>query len=297
MCSIPPRRQATLALRIAGGLGPFAAARAAGIDESDVRDLLHVASFQEMVGSWTQILAMDPTARRQRLELLAQLVIEAKLADADFRTALLVQRAQARNRDIVASLARGFERQALRDRAAARPEPAPPPMLTSTPTSAPLPPVVAAVAEAEAARRLAKRPDPVDRMLWCKAGELRREMFDEQLLDHAGEAPAAGPVAVEPAAEPAPPAAAPAAAPAAGNRADRRRLAKLAKAGGHGRKPGRLDPGRLDPGLLARLRQKFAALPPSSLALMLERAPPDLAPYFTVLAREARQGKLWPKGP
>lgn len=117
MRSIPSRRQATLALRIAGGLGPFAAARAAGIDESDVRDLLHVASFQEMVGSWTQILAMDPAARRQRLELLA------------------------------------------------------------------------------------------------------------------------------------------------------------------------------------RLRQKFAALPPSSLALMLERAPPDLAPYFTVLAREARQGKLWPKGP
>lgn len=291
MHSIPPRRQATLALRIAGGLGPFAAARAAGIDESDVRDLLHVASFQEMVGSWAQILAMDPTARRQRLELLAQLVIEAKLAEADFRTALLVQRAQARNRDIVASLARGFERQALRDRAAARPEPAPPP--TPLPPPEPMPLAAAAVAEAEAARRLAKRPDPVDRMLWCKAGELRREMFDEQLLDHAGEAPAAGPVAVEPAAEPAPPAA----APAAGNRADRRRLAKLAKAGGHGRKPGRLDPHRLDPGLLARLRQKFAALPPSSLALMLERAPPDLAPYFAALAREARQGKLWPKGP
>lgn len=290
MFSIPPRQQATLARRIAGGLGPCAAARASGFDENDVRDLLHVASFQEMVGSWTQILALDPEARRRRLELLAQLVIEAKLAEADLRAALLVQRAQARNRDIVASLAKGFERLALRDRASARVEPARPPSFPqpSFPHPDPTPPVAAAVAEAETARRLANRPDPTDRVLWCKAGALHRGMFDEHLAHHAGEIPAAEPVAVEPAAEPAPPAG----PPAAGNRADRRRLAKLAKAGGHGRKPGCLDPG-----LLRRLRQKFAALPPSSLALMLDRAPPDLAPYFAALAKEARQGKLWPKGP
>jgi hypothetical protein len=28
-----------------------------------------------------------------------------------------------------------------------------------------------------------------------------------------------------------------------------------------------------------------------------ERAPPELAPYFAVLDREAREGKLWPQGP
>lgn len=289
MCSIPPRRQATLALRIAGGLGPCAAARGAGIDESDVRDLLHVASFKEMVGSWAQILAMDPTARRQRLELLAQLVIEAKLAEADFRTALLVQRAQARNRDIVASLANGFERLALRDRAS---KPVPPsgllPPPGPLPPPEPLPRVAAAVAEAETARRLAKRPDPEDRASWRKAGELRRQMFDEQLLHHADEPQADEPQAGEPAA--AAPAVPPVAPPPAANRAGRRRLARLAKAGSR-------KPGRLDPQLLRRLRQKFAGLPPASLAMMLERAPADLQPYFEALAREARQGKLWPKGP
>lgn len=31
--------------------------------------------------------------------------------------------------------------------------------------------------------------------------------------------------------------------------------------------------------------------------MMLERAPADLQPYFEALAREARQGKRWPKGP
>lgn len=70
----------------------------------------------------------------------------------------------------------------------------------------------------------------------------------------------------------------------------RRRLAKLAKAGDG-------KPSHLDPGLLHRLRRKCAALSPSSLAMMLRNAPPDLAPYFAALAKEARQGKLWPAAP
>lgn len=116
MHSIPSCQQATLARRIAGGLSPCAAGGGSGLAEEDVGDPLGIAFFQEMVGSWAQIRAMSPEARRQRLELLAQLVVEARLADADYRAALLVQREYARNRDIVTSLARGFERLARRDR-------------------------------------------------------------------------------------------------------------------------------------------------------------------------------------
>jgi hypothetical protein len=78
------------------------------------------------------------------------------------------------------------------------------------------------------------------------------------------------------------------------NREQRRRLRRLEKAG----RLGKPHPtAAVDDRVLRELRGKFAKLPPSSLRMMVERAPPELAPYFAVLDKEAKEGKLWPRAP
>jgi hypothetical protein len=231
------------------------------------------------------------------------MVIEEKLEAGCGRTAFFVQREYRRHRDPAATLAKGFSQLVELERAraerqerlaaAAPPEPAAAP---AGPT-----PLAATVAEAQSAARLRGAVDPVDAALWRQAGRLRQGMLDEQVLHHAVVRKAMlerllGPPSITDLG-PAPdePEIAPPEPPQKLNREQRRRLRKKLKAGRVEKvqRPG----GGLDQEYLGRLRQKFAKLPPSSLALMVERAPPDLAPYFAVLDREAKEGKLWPQGP
>jgi hypothetical protein len=143
-----------------------------------------------MVGSWAEILDMDPVARKRRLLLLARLVLEASLEAGDRRTALLVQREYRHGRDPVVNLATGFSAIVDRERAKAdrererlealeAAEPKAETELAPVPT-----PVAAAVAGAEAARKIPAAAHPDDRMMWRKAGRLRQQMFAEQVLHH-----------------------------------------------------------------------------------------------------------------
>jgi hypothetical protein len=191
MIAIPPRREVVLARRIATGLPVWAVARDANLPPEDLGALMWEPRFREMVGSWAEIIDMDPEARKRRLLMLARLVLEASLAAGDRRTALLVQREYRYGRDPVVNLAEGFshivdreqaradrQREALEAEEAARAQGAAAP--------APKPsPVEAAVVEAEVARRFPATAHPDDRAVWRKAGELRRQMFEEQVLHHA----------------------------------------------------------------------------------------------------------------
>jgi hypothetical protein len=186
MHTIPPRQRATLARRIAAGLPVWAAARGSNLPAEQVGELIWEPEFRELIGAWAEILDMDPEARKQRLLKLASMVIEEKLNAGCRRTAFFVQREYARRRDPAATLAKGFSQlvelerakaeraERLAEAAPAAAEPAPAP----TPTEA-------AVAEAEAARRIPATAHPDDRSMWRQAGELRREMLDEQVLHHA----------------------------------------------------------------------------------------------------------------
>ena len=141
--------------------------------------------FRDLVGAWSELFDLSPEARGQRLERLAYMVVERRLAMDCGRTAHFILRERRRRRDPVARLARGFaqlvDMEKVRvERHAAdvpAPEPAPVPAAPEPPT-----PVEAAVAEAEAAAKLRGRPHPDDAMLWRRAGVLRQDMLGEQVL-------------------------------------------------------------------------------------------------------------------
>jgi hypothetical protein len=313
MLAIPPRRHATLARRIACGLPVWAVARASHLPPEELGALMWEPRFREMVGSWAEIIDMDPEAQKRRLLLLAGLVLEASMAAGDERTALLVQREYRCRRDPVVNLAKGFAQIVEREQAKAERErerlqaegsaTAPEAAEAASVRSA----AETAVAGAEAARRIPAAPHPDDRALWRKAGQLRRQMFEEEVLHHSVVRKAmierllGPPVIAELPPEPEweeaeEPEASPPPEPRKLNREQRRRLKKLGKAG-RTAEPQRRPASALDHRVLRQLREKFARLPPSSLMMMVERAPPDLAPYFAVLDREAKEGKLWPQGP
>ena len=184
MHTIPPRQRATLARRLAAGLPPWAAARGSNLPAEEVGDLMGEAEFRELVGGWAEILDMAPEARKQRLERLAHMVVEQKLADGCPRTALLVQRSYARKRDPVVQLAKRFAQLCELDRARAE-------RLGETPPAAgpPRSPIRAAVGQAQAAAAMRAPVYPDDAALYRQAGALRREMFSEQVLFAAAAVP------------------------------------------------------------------------------------------------------------
>ncbi len=177
MHTIPPRQRATLARRIAAGFPLWAAARGSHLPAEEVGDLMGEAEFRELVGGWAEILDMEPEARRQRLERLAHMIVEQRLADGCHRTALMVRRSYARKRDPVVQLAKGLVQLCELDRVRAgrlgevseAPEP-------------PISPVQAAAAQAKAAAAMRGPVHPDDAVLYRQAGTLRREMFAEQVL-------------------------------------------------------------------------------------------------------------------
>ena len=227
MRSIQPRHRSAVARRIAAGLPLWAAARGSAIPAEDVSSLMGEESFRELIAAWTDIFELDDDARERRLLTLASMVIEERLEKGCWRTAHFVQHRHARRRKAREVLAKGFAQlieveKARLERFGRPDEPAP---ATSPPT-----PVHAAVAEADAARRLRAKPDPVDAASWRQAGTLRRQMLGEQILFAAAapkpvEAILARQAAAEPAPEPRPE---PPAAPKL-NRAQRRRQEKLGK--------------------------------------------------------------------
>jgi hypothetical protein len=75
MSTIPLRQRDILARLIALGRPVTDAARAAELTPEDVATLLDDASFRDLVASWNSILDASPEARRQRLSVLADIVI------------------------------------------------------------------------------------------------------------------------------------------------------------------------------------------------------------------------------
>ncbi len=180
MRSIPPRHRSAVARRIAAGLPLWAAARGSAIPAEQVSTLMGEPDFRELIAAWTDIFALDDEARERRLLTLASMIIEERLEKNCWRTAHFVQHRCARRQKPREVLAKGFAQ--LIDMEKARVE-----RLGRPPGTAPLPtppptPVHAVIAEAEAARRLRARPDPVDAASWRQAGTLRRQMLGEQVL-------------------------------------------------------------------------------------------------------------------
>ncbi|HMR34604.1 MAG TPA: hypothetical protein PKA13_13560 [Geminicoccaceae bacterium] len=176
MHTIPPRQRATLARRIAAGFPVWAAAKGSNLPAEDVGFLMGEHEFRELIGAWAEILDMEPEARKTRLERLAHMIIEQKIAEGCPRTAVLVQRTYARKRDPVVQLAKGFAQLCEMDRARAERFGEPP----ATPP--PLSPAQAAVEQARAAARMRPPAHPDDAAIWRQAGQLRRDMLGEQAL-------------------------------------------------------------------------------------------------------------------
>jgi hypothetical protein len=304
MRAIPPRRQATLARRIATGLPVWAAARGSDLPPEEVGALIWESAFREMIGAWAEILEMSPEARRKRLELLAHAVVEEALAERDLKTAHFVQREYRRRRDPVVSLAKGFSHIVERERAKAERET---PEAEAQPAPAPAPtPVEAAVAEAEAARRIPAAPHPDDRALWRQAGKLRHGMLDEQVLHHAVVRKAMierllGPPSVAdlpPEAEPRPEPilrSTPTPTRTAPSPTDQRAAEPVAAMSAE------------DRGVMDELREMFFDLPKERLAHLFSLPPEGMEHIYAALAAEAaaQGGRLyprprgggWPKGP
>ena len=193
MRTIPIRQRVTLARRIAAGLPVWAAAKGSNLPAEEVGDLMSEPEFRDLIGAWGEIFDLTPEARAERLERLAHMVVERRLAMDCGRTAHFVLRERHRRRDPVARLAKGFaqlvdmekvrvERHGAAPVAAPEPEPvaaAPEPVPAAPEPSTP---AGAAVAAADAAERLRGRPHPDDAMLWRRAGALRQDMLGEQVL-------------------------------------------------------------------------------------------------------------------
>jgi len=181
MRTIPPRQRATLARRIAAGLPVWAAAKGSNLPAEEVGELMGEPEFRDLIGAWADIFDLSPEARSLRLERLAHMVVERRLAQDCGRTANFILREAHRRRDPVARLAKGFhqlvEMEKVRaERHGTAPAAAPPAI------PEPQAPGQAAVAEAQAAEDIRPRPHPDDAMLWRRAGVLRQDMLHEQTL-------------------------------------------------------------------------------------------------------------------
>ncbi len=187
MRTIPPRQRVTLSRRIAAGLPVWAAARGSNLPAAEVGELMSEPEFRDLVGAWSELFDLSPEARSQRLERLAHMVIERRLAMDCGRTAHFILRERHRRRDPVVRLARGFAQLVDMEKARVErhgatvtaPEPGPAPVLA---VPEPSTPGEAAIAEAEAAAKLRGRVHPDDAMLWRRAGVLRQDMLGEQVL-------------------------------------------------------------------------------------------------------------------
>ena len=108
MRTIPPRQRLTLARRIAAGLPVWAAAKGSNLPAAEVGELMSEPEFRDLIGAWSELFYLSPEARGQRLERLAHMVIERRLAMDCGRTAHFILRERHRRRDPVARLAKGF---------------------------------------------------------------------------------------------------------------------------------------------------------------------------------------------
>jgi len=284
MRSIPPRHRSALARRIAAGLPLWAAARGSAIPAEQVSDLMGEPEFRELIGAWADIFELDDEARKRRLLTLAAMILEDRLEKGCDRTAWFVSRQYSRRHGPREALARGFAQ--LLDMEKARVErfgrPAESGPAPSSPTS-----VHAAMAEAEAARKLRGKPDPVDAAAWRQAGSLRRQMLGEQVLFAA-----AAPKPVEEIVAARAEAPAPQPEPKL-NRAQRRKLEKLRRSrpATPAAKPAAAEPAEESAAAFrARALQSFKATfaqAPPHLRAVLERMTPE--------QKQALVDRCWPE--
>jgi hypothetical protein len=217
------------------------------------------------------------------------MILEDRLAKGCDRTAWFVRRQYARKHGPREALAKGFAQlldmekvRALRFGQPAEPVPPPSPPPTS---------VHAAVADADAARRLRAKPDPIDAAAWRLAGTLRRQMLGEQVLFAAA---APKPVEEIVAAQAAQVEAAPAPQPKL-NRAQRRRQEKLKKA-----RPAKPQPA--PPAAAPEAKDSDAAFRERAIrtfAATFAAAPPHLRDALDRLTPQQRLAlieRCWPEG-
>jgi hypothetical protein len=165
-------RRVQLARRLASGLDPGRAARAARCPEELLEQLLGEPEFLEIVQGWRALLELDPPARTARLVKLAQLVLEEALERRSLPAALFTLVQAFRGKDPVQAVADGLARALARARAEAERAAAAPPS-DALPAQAPPAPPPAAVS----ARR---RPDPLTGLCRRTGASLRAAMVVEQ---------------------------------------------------------------------------------------------------------------------
>ena len=180
------RDQAHIARRLATGLPAWAVARDCAMPLEELDHLMWEPRFREMVGAWEKVFALSPERRSERLVRLAHLILEDALARRDLRAVLYVDRESRRRRHPVESLARSFADIVGHEQAKARRRQA---AIDAGAGDGPALPHAAVPAPAAAPAPAAERapPHPVDRALSRKATELRAEMFDGLVVEHAVE--------------------------------------------------------------------------------------------------------------
>jgi hypothetical protein len=186
------RDRVSIARRLATDLPLWAVARGCDMPLEELGHLMWEASFRELLAAWQGVFALPVDKRLARLEKLAHFVLEDALGRNDMRAAMFVERERHRQRDPVVSLARSFSNivehdkakaERLREQIAAR-------EAAAQAAEAPPAPEPDPIAMAKAAAAIRPKAHPSDRAVWAKAAQLRRGMFDEQLLHHAVEAQA-----------------------------------------------------------------------------------------------------------
>lgn len=171
------RDHAQIARRLATGLPAWAVARDCAMPLQELDHLMWEPRFREMVGAWEKVFALSCEQRTERLVRLAHLILEDALARRDLRAVLYVDRESRRRRHPVESLARSFADIVGHEQAKAR--------RRQAAIDAGAGEAMPAAVPARAAERAP--PHPVDRALSRKATELRAEMFDGLVVEHAVE--------------------------------------------------------------------------------------------------------------
>lgn len=165
-------RPVQLARRLACGLDPGRAARAARCPAALLEQLLGEPEFVEIVQGWRELLELAPEARTARLVKLAQLVLEEALERRSIPAALFTLAQAFRGRDPVQAVADGLARALACARGEAeRAAAAPPP--DTLPAQAP-------PAPAAEVRPERPRPDPLDALCRRTGASLRAAMVVEQ---------------------------------------------------------------------------------------------------------------------
>jgi hypothetical protein len=313
MRTTPHTRRLLLARRLAAGLPPWAVAKGSNLPAEAMEGLLVEQGFAELIGSMAELMAMDEEARLAKLFRLADQIIIGALQRLDLNAALFMRREQKLGRKPGRTLARGLNRTIEQEMARAgrlqaeidagkltpsmpAPEPAAPP--AAEPAAGPGTLQAAAAAVAAAA---AMRPDrhlhPVDALIWRKAGSLRREVLDEQLLHHAVAEKAAAerrkvPLELEEVEAIEAGQVAAAAARMAAPRPEPKAPSPQSTA-----QPAEPELSPEDLQALQEIRAMYRRLPPERLAGICKRPPRGMERLFAVLAREIGIGAAWPKGP